>query len=131
MTNIRNYINNAPARSAWDKGVKVYALELLDGIEEGINGGYYSAYDLYSPSMLEYMALNGASDWHAYSWGGCSLCYDADIARRLCAPYELRRTDNGNRRPNKREEWLDVQARALHQAFSLLREAVNATREEV
>lgn len=48
--------------------------------------------------------------------GGCSLIYDSDIAERLCCPSELRKTHNGERRPNSKEEWLDTQARALTQA---------------
>lgn len=65
-----------------------------------------------------------------YNWGGSSLIYDADIAGRLCCPSELKKTRNGERRPNSREEWLDVQARALYQACNrlcrLYRAAVNA-----
>ena len=60
--------------------------------------------------------LDGAADWSQYSWGSCSLIYDSDIAERLCCPSELKKTRNGERRPNSREEWLDVQARALRQA---------------
>lgn len=41
---------------------------------------------------------------------------DYDIAKRLCNPTELKRTDNGRLDPNKREQWLDTQARALYQA---------------
>ena len=37
---IRETIENKPARSAWNKGKKAYALELLEGLEEGIEGGY-------------------------------------------------------------------------------------------
>lgn len=62
--------------------------------------------------------LNGARDWSEYSYGGCSLIYDGDIAERLCTPGELKRTRHGERRPNSREGWLDVQARALSQACS-------------
>jgi hypothetical protein len=67
-------------------------------------------------------ALNGAKDWSQYSWGGCSLIYDAAIARRLCTPSELKKTRNGERRPNSNEEWLDTQARALNQAFRNIRQ---------
>ena len=42
--------------------------------------------------------------------------YGGDIAERLCTPSELKKTRHGERRPNSREEWLDTQARALHQA---------------
>lgn len=103
-------------RSAWDKGVTVYALELVEQLAEGIEGGYIDADGLASQAMLRKALLNGADDWSAYSWGGGSLIYDGDIAERLCCPSELKRTRNGERRPNSREEWLDTQARALSQA---------------
>jgi hypothetical protein len=98
-------ITATPARSAWRKGVKVYALEMLESAEEG-----------FSPVSL----LNGAESWRAYSYGGCALIYDADIAERLCAPSEYRRTREGQRAPNAGETWLDVQARALGQAATLI-----------
>lgn len=44
------------------------------------------------------------------------LVYDADTDRAPCAPWELGRTRNEELRPGQREEWLDVQARALAQA---------------
>lgn len=103
-------------RSAWSKGVTVYALELVEQLAEAVEGGYIDAVDLTAPRMLRKALLNGADDWSAYSWGGCSLIYNSDIAERLCCPSELKRTRNGERRPNSREEWLDVQARALSQA---------------
>jgi hypothetical protein len=105
-------------RSAWDRGVKVYALDLLDSLE-----GRAFCYEGREPADIkearEWM-LNGARDWSEYSYGGSSLIYDGDIAERLCCPSELRKTRNGERRPNSREEWLDVQARALYQACNLI-----------
>lgn len=97
-------------RSAWDKGVTVYALEL---IEEAQAAGY----DELTREDCKSVLLNGARDWSQYSYGGCSLIYDPDIAKRLCTPSELKRTRDGERRPNSREEWLDTQARALFQAY--------------
>ena len=102
-------------RSAWNKGVSLYALDLLEELEEGIRNGYIQKGE-YNRQMLEKALLNGASDWSQYSWGGCSLIYDSSIANRLCTPSELKKTDNGTRRPNGNEEWLDTQARALFQA---------------
>lgn len=100
-------------RSAWDKGVTLYAFELVEELQER------SAYEGRNPEAgkecREWM-LNGAQDWNQYSWGGCSLICNSDIAERLCCPSELKRTRNGERRPNSREEWLDTQARALYQA---------------
>lgn len=111
-------------RSAWSKGVTVYALELLEGLREAVSGGYFSPDDLSAPKVLNKCLLNGASDWNQYSWGGCSLIYDPEIAARLCTPSELKRTRNGERNPNSRETWLDVQARALFQASSRVIQAV-------
>lgn len=122
---IRNRLTENKDRSAWKKGVTVYALELLDNLEEQIDGGYLTEEIFDSPKLLNKAMLNGAQNWTQYSWGGCSLIYDRDIAERLCTPSELKRTRNGERRPNSSEEWLDVQARALNQAACKIRSAVN------
>lgn len=87
-------------RSAWKKGVVAYAEELLE------NGSD---------------RLNGAKDWKHYSYSGCALCYDVDIAARLSNATELKRTNGGLKAPNAKETWLDVQARALYQANELLK----------
>ena len=109
-------IENEKQRSAWDKGVTAYALELVEQLGEQIGGGYFDELELSEPKKVRAALLNGAADWSQYSWGGCSLIYDRDIAERLCCPSELKKTRNGERRPNSREEWLDTQARALFQA---------------
>lgn len=113
---IRASIQQETHRSAWDRGVTAYALELLDDLDQLIADGYFATQDLLDRSAVNEAMLNGAADWSQYSWGGCSLIYDEDIARRLCCPSELVKTRNGERRPNSREEWLDTQARALYQA---------------
>lgn len=98
-------------RSAWGRGVTQYALEILDGIDcDNIR-------DLYTRAELERLALNGARSWSEYSQGGMSLIYDWLIAERLCTKSEFFRTRAGKREPNSRESWLQVQARALCQAF--------------
>lgn len=109
-------IESEKQRSAWDKGVTKYALELVEQLGEQINDGYFEELDLTESKKVRAALLNGAADWSQYSWGGCSLIYDSDIAERLCNPSELKKTRNGERRPNSREEWLDTQARALYQA---------------
>lgn len=113
---LRESIAAEKQRSAWDRGVTQYALELVDELAEQIGGGYVDLAELAKPRTLRAVLLNGAKDWREYSWGGYSLIYDPDIALRLCCPSELKKTRNGERRPNSREEWLDVQARALFQA---------------
>ena len=122
---IREAIENKPTRSAWDRGVKSYAVDLLDELTENIQGGYIDPEDLDSPALLKKALLNGAADWAQYSWGGCSLIYDGDIAGRLCTPSELKRKRGGDLQPNSRETWLDVQARALYQAARWI---INAAR---
>lgn len=127
---IKKEVEAARSRSAWSKGVTAYALELVESLEEAIDGGYFDPSDLEAPKLVERALLNGASDWSQYSWGGSSLIYDSDIAERLCCPSELKKTRNGERRPNAREEWLDVQARALFQACSRVKKSIRAALAE-
>lgn len=117
-------INATKCRSAWSKGVNKYALELLDDLREACTGGWFEEDDLGSARLVERELLNGASDWNQYSWGGCSLIYDPQIAQRLCTPSELKITRNGERNPNSREQWLDTQARALYQAARIVVDVV-------
>jgi len=107
------------AHSAWSKGVQQYAMNLIYDKQD------FS--EVYVPDIkqFEHVLLNGARDWKEYSWGGCSLIYDEEIAKALCTPSEFKkvhRKDGSLRKPNAREEWLDTQARALFQAFELIKE---------
>ena len=111
-------------RGAWNRGVKEYAIELLDGLEEGLECGYLEDDIFQSRNLLDKAMLNGAPNWHEYSYGGCSLIYDGDICKRLCPLSMQIKCDNGRWNPNKNENWLDVQARALYQAASLIRAVV-------
>lgn len=129
LAKVKQTLEQRKDRSAWDKGVTVYALELVDQLIESAKGGYIDAADLMAPRMLRKALLNGADDWSAYSWGGCSLIYNCDIAARLCCPSDLKRTRNGEWRPNSREEWLDTQARALFQAANRICKALRAAQE--
>lgn len=124
-TRINNNLNARDDRGAWEKGVTAYAFDLVEELKE--RAEYEGRNPESEKECWEWM-LNGAHDWEQYSWGGSALIYDGDIAERLCSPSELKKTRNGERRPNSREEWLDTQARALHQAA---RRVVNAYRVEV
>lgn len=115
---IRAELNARHDRSAWDKAVTLYALDLLEDVQEGADNMERLPLD---DAELERWALNGASCWEQYSNGGCSICYNADIAARVCTTSELKRTDGGMNNPNSRETWLDVQARALYQACNRIR----------
>ena len=117
--NINQVIANVKrekVRSAWSKGVKVYALSLLEELKDNYNGR-----DIVNYNLLEKALLNGASSWQQYSDGGCALIYDHDIAKTLCNPTEFKRCKGGELPPNSRENWLDVQARALFQAYRMIR----------
>ena len=103
---IMDALKKEKARSAWKKGVILYAFDILDNMEDG--------------EVTEKNLLNGAKDWKQYSYWGCSLVYNNDICHRLCSPSEIKRTKDGERNPNKTENWIDVQARALYQAARLI-----------
>ena len=95
-------------RSSWDKGVKAGALDLLDYLDDR--------------EVTTSNLLNGARDWLEYSEGGCGLIWDYEIAERYCTPSELKLTKGGERQPNPSETWIELQARALHQAHRLIME---------
>lgn len=125
LQTLREKLENHKTRSYWATGVKEYAAEILDTLEnveewEQMNKGEYE----YTGSKQNHVdALNGAKDWQQYSRGGYSLVYNGDIARTLCTPSELKKLtykEGGIREPNSREDWIDVQARALYQAQRLL-----------
>jgi len=109
-TELASLITAMPARSAWKRGVRAYAIEMIEGAEGKLS----------SVADLKKELLNGATNWREYSYGGCALIYDGDIAELLCSPSEYRKTRDGQRAPNSRETWLDVQARALGQAATLI-----------
>lgn len=50
---IRVAIENEKARSAWEKGVKLYAFELLYNLQEAISGGYVYPQSIDTPAALE------------------------------------------------------------------------------
>ncbi len=107
---VLNDCNEKPERSAWGRGVQTYAVEIAETLADQTREVEPTR------AAIEHIALNGARDWTQYSWGGCSLIYDEDIAKSLCPPSTLKRKHNGALPPNSCEEWLDVQARALMQA---------------
>lgn len=117
MQKIRERLAATKPRSAWDKGVKEIAEGLLDKYEEIVR--YREGSDPVPP-LTEKAALNGASSWEQYCYGGCAMIYDREIAETLCTPSELRRTEFGRKDPNSHEIWMDVQVRAHVQAWALI-----------
>ena len=103
-----------PRISAWQRGVDQYAKELKSNFRENYG----------RQKMTEEKLLNGSKDWWDYSWNGNSLIANEDIAERLTSPSELKRARGKSgyvgSRANAREEWMDVQGRALYQASAKL-----------
>lgn len=118
MQKIRERLAAFKARSAWDKGVKKIAKGLLDQYEEIVR---YREESDPVPPLTEKAVLNGACGWEQYCYGGCAMICDREIAKTLCTPSELRRTDYGRKAPNSRETWMDVQIRAHVQAWTLIK----------
>lgn len=100
-------IESQSARSTWDRATKIYAAEVIEAIDLD---------NVQTIADLKKEIMNGAESWKEYSYGGCSLIYDADIAARVCTPSELRAKRGGELQPSRRENWLDVQGRALGKA---------------
>lgn len=120
ISNFENAIYNKSqnARSAWDRGVAKYALDIISNLKERD----ITEVSPNSPRFLK-QCLNGAASWQHYSNGGCSLICDYEIVERLATDSEKRRYNSGRlERPNARESWLDCQSRALFQAFRLIQE---------
>lgn len=114
LINALRMLNNVKTRSKWEEGIKYYANMLLDNFTE------YIKYDS-NVEFNEQTLLNGADDWKQYAYGGCGLVYDCAIAEILCTCSELNKKKGGILPPNKRETWIDVEARALYQAWFRLR----------
>ena len=113
-----NKLEKLTPRGAWRRAVVSDAVDLVDSLNcSEIPNNW---------EELKKALLNGAADWSAYSYGGCALVYDEDIARHYCTPSELRKVTHKDgtisQRANAREIWLDVQARAIWQAARLIKQ---------
>lgn len=96
-------------RSKWNQGVKETALALLDSLDmpETVLPDHFGS--------RRALLLNGADNWREYSYGGCALVYNVDIAARFFTPSEMRRymADGHDASMAFRgEPLLDLQARA-------------------
>ena len=117
---ILNNLEKLTPRSAWNQAVLSDAVDLVQNLNCSEVPNSWEA--------LRALLLNGARNWQEYSYGGCALVADEDIARHYCTNAELRKFTRADGtisdRPNAAETWLDVQARALSQSAILIREAV-------
>ena len=107
------------ARSAWDKGVYDYAFDILEPLCDELE------------NVKADTLMNGASSWKDYSYGGCALICDDDIAKRMCTPSEYKKYLNAgpNSKLSDSDYWLgNVQTRALFQAMAKIRRAYTRIR---
>lgn len=115
---LKKLVEEFPNTSAWKRGVKKYADELLDNLEERARLNKRLPKD---EKELKEWLLKGAMSCEIYSYAYCSLKYDSQIADRLCTPSEFKKKEGGRLAPNKREGWLDLQTKALRDAYSRIR----------
>lgn len=102
------------ARSAWDRGVYDYAFDILKPLNDELE------------NVKADTLMNGVNTWKDYSYGGCALICDDDIAKRMCTPSEYKKYLNAgpNSKLSDSDYWLgNVQTRALFQAMSKIRSA--------
>ena len=108
---IRKAIEAMIPRSAWDRGVKAYALDILREFDEWREFSESQGETL--PNMDEHTALNGAKDWKQWSEGGCGLVYNHAIAERLYTPARVARLPKGF-------DGLAEEVRAVKRAWQLI-----------
>lgn len=117
------------ARSAWDKGVFEYAIEMLEQL--GHKQEITDPKECFN--HCDYKTMSVSELAHECSYGACFEIFDEDIAKRLCSPSELKkyyRKDGSFRQTaNARETWLDVQARALKQAHGKIKSVLYFSQE--
>ena len=111
---LRKLVEEIPNTSAYKRGIKKYTDELLDNLEEMARIYKRLPKD---ENELESWLLKSAINWGDYSYRGYSLKSNRQIAERLCTPSELKKNDGGRLEPNSQESWLDVQTRALRDAY--------------
>lgn len=109
MTNKELYdrIKQMDEPTAWVQGIKEQALDMIEQAEVEL-----------TKTNLKKELLNGASDWSEYSYGGNALIYDWDIAARYRPQSEF--INN----PNAYENWLDLQARVIEQAYIMIKQNI-------
>lgn len=120
-------------RSAWDKGVRDYAIwYILGTIALDGDDTERQHWDIHS---LRELILNGAKDyqrpndeyraWVRYSEGGCALIWNIDIAKKLLTPAKFEKEKKAIDNDTSDKNWCHIQAGALYQAAQLIYETFN------
>ena len=112
------FFKNEPKshKSQWERAVRAYRGELFESIFDMSPKALIKAFrfDSYEGARknIEKLLMNGAESWKEYSRGGCSLCYNEDIKKRLFSPSVAKKIDFIYRR----KDLLSWQAAALEEA---------------
>ena len=124
-SDLLNALNTHKAKSAWDKGVKEYAIEIVENNSDE-QDDITSVDDVLNYARDKHESLYSVAKWQSH--GGSFEIYDEYIAERLCTPSEFKRSHykDGSMKQmaNARESWLDVQGRAVFQAYSLIQNII-------
>lgn len=120
LSDMRCYISEIERkRGQWNKATAYYADFLLDSYIEICK--WCADQNEAIPDLSLDLVLNGASGWHQYSYGGCALVYDGDIAKTVFTPAQFAKWEQG--RKVTAEPLLDIQARALAAGWRVLKSA--------
>lgn len=104
-----------------DKAILDDAIDLLDNLKE-------TSYQINTMKDVRKSLLNGARDWNQYSYGGCALIYDGDIADHYLS--EDKKNDFKFKRGPEKGclngiKLLDFQATCLREANIACLKAIN------
>lgn len=120
LSDLRTYISDTERkRGQWNKATAYYADLLLDSYIEICK--WYADRNEVIPALSLDIVLSGTSGWRQYSYGGCALVYDGDIAKVVFTPAQFAKWEQG--RKVTAEPLLDIQARALAAGWRVLKSA--------
>ena len=104
--------------STYDRACRKYAYEIVSLLEdEQVDNLKWERYKAFDVSLL-----NGASDVFEYSYGGCSLISDFEIASRILTPsaFKRKQRDGYILPPARSRNWFDVQGDAIYRACCII-----------
>lgn len=116
---VYDYLAGKSYKPGWRKGVRDYAVDLLNDLMERYPGATINVNESGWRKSLEKGLMNGCDSWEQYS-DGSTLCYSYDICERLCTEKQRERFDYGGKWPRSNFSWIDLQEAALRQAFQLI-----------
>ena len=98
-------------RSCWSRGVASLIRDYGEDVLGEHDGEIISARDFYKLWNCGNDSLRDAV------YAGSFDIWNYDIAKRLCTPSGLKKSNEGMRNPNKRQNWLDLELIAVQQAM--------------